>query len=118
MRVAFFGLPLAALLLAGDGHEIVYAGICRKGAIGTRRLTNRLGKGCVFVQPDAGSEATFARVKRAEADLLVSWFWTKQLPPRVLALGRLGAIGVHPSLLPRHRGPDPYFWAIDAGERW
>jgi methionyl-tRNA formyltransferase len=23
---------------------------------------------------------------------------------------------VHPSLLPRHRGPDPYFWAIDAGD--
>jgi methionyl-tRNA formyltransferase len=26
------------------------------------------------------------------------------------------AIGVHPSLLPRHRGPDPYFWAIDSGD--
>jgi len=26
------------------------------------------------------------------------------------------AVGVHPSLLPRHRGPDPYFWAIDAGD--
>ncbi len=23
---------------------------------------------------------------------------------------------MHPSLLPRHRGPDPYFWAIDAGD--
>jgi methionyl-tRNA formyltransferase len=23
---------------------------------------------------------------------------------------------VHPSLLPRHRGPNPYFWAIDAGD--
>jgi len=27
-----------------------------------------------------------------------------------------GAFGVHPSLLPRHRGPDPYFWAIDSGD--
>jgi methionyl-tRNA formyltransferase len=26
------------------------------------------------------------------------------------------AIGVHPSLLPRHRGPDPYFWAIDSAD--
>jgi methionyl-tRNA formyltransferase len=25
-------------------------------------------------------------------------------------------VGVHPSLLPRHRGPDPYFAAIDAGD--
>ena len=38
MRIAFVGLPLAALLLRADGHEIVWAGICRKGAIGTRRL--------------------------------------------------------------------------------
>lgn len=29
---------------------------------------------------------------------------------------RLGGIGVHPSLLPRHRGADPYFAAIDAGD--
>jgi methionyl-tRNA formyltransferase len=29
---------------------------------------------------------------------------------------RLGGLGVHPSLLPRHRGPDPYFAAIDAGD--
>ena len=26
-------------------------------------------------------------------------------------------MGVHPSLLPRHRGPDPYFWAIESGDR-
>jgi methionyl-tRNA formyltransferase len=32
----------------------------------------------------------------------------------VLALAP--AVGVHPSLLPRHRGPDPYFAAIDAGD--
>ncbi|MEO6603654.1 MAG: formyltransferase family protein, partial [Polyangiaceae bacterium] len=24
--------------------------------------------------------------------------------------------GVHPSLLPRHRGPNPYFWSIDSGD--
>ncbi len=28
----------------------------------------------------------------------------------------LGGIGVHPSLLPRHRGPDPFFAALDAGD--
>jgi methionyl-tRNA formyltransferase len=28
----------------------------------------------------------------------------------------MGGIGVHPSLLPRHRGPDPYFAAIDQGD--
>jgi methionyl-tRNA formyltransferase len=38
------------------------------------------------------------------------------LPERWLTSCPRGAIGVHPSLLPRHRGPDPFFWAIDAGD--
>jgi methionyl-tRNA formyltransferase len=33
-----------------------------------------------------------------------------------LNLAPSGALGVHPSLLPRHRGPDPYFWAIESGD--
>ncbi len=45
----------------------------------------------------------------------MSWFWTTKLPPPILRLAP--SVGVHPSLLPRHRGPDPCFWAIDAGDR-
>ena len=116
MRVAFFGLPLAALLLAKDGHEIVYAGICREGALGTRRLRRRLGDDVVVMKPDVARAATRVTVASREPELLVSWFWVTQLPKALLDVAPLGAIGVHPSLLPRHRGPDPYFWAIDAGD--
>jgi len=49
-------------------------------------------------------------------ELLVSWFWTKRLPPAVLDVASRGAINVHPSLLPRHRGPDPTSWAIACGD--
>lgn len=116
MRVAFFGLPLAALLLRADGHAIVYAGICRKGALGTRRLVRALGEKSVDLVPDLDRADSVARVKASRPDLVVSWFWTKRIPPPVLALAPLGAVGVHPSLLPRHRGPDPYFWAIESGD--
>lgn len=116
MRIAFFGLPLAALLLARDGHDIVYAAICRRDAIGTRRLRRTLGEDRVEVKPDAGSAAVLARVIASKPDLLVSWFWTTRLPQPVLRTPKLGAFGVHPSLLPRFRGPDPYFWAIDMGD--
>lgn len=114
MRIAFVGLPLAALLLAEDGHEVVWAGICRRGAIGTRRLTRRLGAERVAVVPDLA--ACVPAIRASAPDLLVSWFWTKKVPRAVRALAPLGAFGVHPSLLPRHRGPDPTFWAIDAGD--
>jgi methionyl-tRNA formyltransferase len=111
VRIAFVGLPLAALLLESDGHEIVWAGICRKGALGTRRLS-RTSK--VEVLPDLARAAEI--VKPLAPDLVVSWFWTTKVPRAFRETARLGGIGVHPSLLPRHRGPDPYFWAIDAGD--
>ncbi len=115
MRVAFFGLPLAALLLARDGHEVVYAGICRDAAPGLRRARRTLGD-VVSVRPDVTSAAVAERVRASAPDLVVSWFWTTRLPRAVLQTASRGALGVHPSLLPRHRGPDPYFWAIDAGD--
>lgn len=113
LRVAFFGLPLAALLLALDGHAIVYAGLSRR-TLGLRRLSKRVAPGRTHVLPSADSPATIARVRAAAPDLVVSWFWTKLLPPPILALAP--SVGVHPSLLPRHRGPDPCFWAIAAGD--
>jgi methionyl-tRNA formyltransferase len=116
MRIAFFGLPIAALLLARDGHTVAYAATCRAEAIGTRRLRRAIGSDRVEVRPDAASDATFARVREARPDLVVSWFWTTKIPMRVVGLAPLGGFGVHPSLLPRHRGPDPYFWAIEAGD--
>jgi methionyl-tRNA formyltransferase len=114
VKIAFVGLPLAALLLRADGHEIVWAGICRREAIGTRRLTRAIGKASIVILPDLARAA--ADVRTRAPDLVVSWFWTRKVPASFRAVGRLGAIGVHPSLLPRHRGPDPYFWAIDAGD--
>ena len=38
------------------------------------------------------------------------------LPPEVLAIPRLGVVNSHPALLPRHRGPYPFAWAIREGE--
>jgi methionyl-tRNA formyltransferase len=113
LRIAFFGLPLAAWLLHRDGHEIVYAALSRP-SIGTRRVKRVLPR--VEVKPDAGSRETLAKVRALRPELVVSWFWTKKLPMSLVKLAPQGGFGVHPSLLPRHRGPDPYFWAIDAGD--
>jgi methionyl-tRNA formyltransferase len=114
MRIAFVGLPIAALLLRADGHDIVWAGICRREAIGTRRLRRAIGRDNVSILPDL--ERLASSVGERTPDLVVSWFWTRKVPATFRALAPLGAIGVHPSLLPRHRGPDPYFWAIDQGD--
>jgi methionyl-tRNA formyltransferase len=112
MRIAFFGLPLAAVLLDRDGHQLVVA--CLVDGNGMRRVARRLGARRIECSPDLAVDATFERVRDAAPQLIVSWFWTKPIPNRFLALAP--SVGVHPSLLPRHRGPDPYFWAIDGGD--
>jgi len=113
LRIAFFGLPLAAVLLVSDGHRLVYAAACRK-APGLRRLQAKLRPNDVHLRPDVSDPRTARQVADARPDLLVSWFWTTRLPDAILRIAP--AVGVHPSLLPRHRGPDPYFWAIDSGD--
>lgn len=117
MEIAFFGLPLAACLLHGDGHELGIAVLSPLAAPGARRLRRLIGEARVIdvADPPAEWEAIVER-RLARCELLVSWFWTRRLPQKWLEAPRRGAIGVHPSLLPRYRGPNPFFWAIDAGD--
>lgn len=117
MRIAFFGLPIAAWLLNCDGHEIALASLCRSGWPGERRLKRVLGEARVLSVPDASDDAFIARVQQLEPDLVVSWFWTKRLPMQLVEAARLGGLNVHPSLLPQYRGPDPTYWAIARGDR-
>jgi methionyl-tRNA formyltransferase len=118
-RIAFFGLPLAAWLLARDGHDVGVAVLAPVDAPGRRRLTRLIGAERVLSAKTLRSRLAprvEAALEREPPDLIVSWFWTRKLPSSWIARARYGGIGVHPSLLPRHRGPNPYFAAIDAGD--
>jgi methionyl-tRNA formyltransferase len=117
LRIVFFGLPLAAVLLAGDGHDVALASFSFAGAPGQRRARRLLGDDRVLVKPRATDPALLGRVRALAPDLLVSWFWTTRLPMALVRAARLGGIGAHPSLLPRHRGPDPTYWAIASGDQ-
>lgn len=117
LRIAYFGLPLGALLLGNDGHELVTAVLSPIEAPGRRRLAARMGAQLLEASVLADDlPRAVERALAAPVDLVVSWFWTRKLPLRWIERARLGGIGAHPSLLPRHRGPNPYFWAIDAGD--
>jgi methionyl-tRNA formyltransferase len=119
LRIGFFGLPLAALLLQRDGHDVRFAVLSPVGAPGRRRLAAGMTPGSVIdlLDDDSGFENHLDSPLDASAiDLVVSWFYTRRIATRWLGRTRFGGIGVHPSLLPRHRGPDPFFWAIDSGD--
>ncbi len=51
-----------------------------------------------------------------QPDLLLVAVFGQILKPAVLGVPRLGAVNVHPSLLPAYRGPNPVYWAVANGE--
>jgi methionyl-tRNA formyltransferase len=57
------------------------------------------------------------RIRRLEPDLLVVVAYGQIIPASVLAVPKFGAVNVHASVLPRHRGAAPVAGAILAGDR-
>ena len=55
--------------------------------------------------------------QRLRPDLLCIGTFPSVLSPAVLELPSAGAINVHMSLLPKHRGPDPLFWTYLGDDR-
>jgi len=55
-------------------------------------------------------------LRACEPDLLICGGFPWLIPPEALAAPRLGAINVHPSPLPKYRGPLPVHWALRNGD--
>lgn len=118
MKILYLGLPLGALMLLREGHDLVGACISRPAMPGMRRLRTLMAarKAPLLGRPDLTSAAVQGLLATTDPELVVSWFWTRRIPSTVLALAARGGVNVHPSLLPRHRGPDPYFWTLALGD--
>ncbi|WP_280443914.1 methionyl-tRNA formyltransferase [Nocardia brasiliensis] len=83
------------------------------GALGEMILA--IPPGVDFLLP--GSAAHLAYMLPAyRPDLLLVCGFNWKIPASVIQLPRLGALNIHPSMLPRHRGPEPIAWAIRNGE--
>ena len=57
-----------------------------------------------------------ARIAAIAPDLILSCYYRRMVPARILAHARLGAYNMHGSLLPKYRGRAPVNWAILHGE--
>lgn len=56
------------------------------------------------------------RFRELRKGVAISACFPWKLPVAVLETPKLGGLNVHPSLLPAHRGPDPVFWTLRAGD--
>jgi methionyl-tRNA formyltransferase len=127
MRIVFMGTPefAQAILrpLCESSHEILAVVTGPDKPVGRRRrLTptpvrveaERLGLS-VLTPSSLKDDTFFEKLQTLNADLFVVAAF-RILPPRLIALPRLGAINIHTSLLPKYRGAAPIHWAIINGE--
>jgi folate-dependent phosphoribosylglycinamide formyltransferase PurN len=61
---------------------------------------------------DVNGEAFRRRLAESGADILLTFHFDQILSAETLAAVPLGGLNVHPSLLPRHRGPTPTLHAL------
>ncbi|MEM7608703.1 MAG: formyltransferase family protein, partial [Myxococcota bacterium] len=105
-------VPLGAEVLRRAGFAPALSALGPRDLPGRRRLGRLLPN--VWTMPNLGGDAFLAEVDRLRPEALLAFFWPKKIPKSLLS--RVPAFGTHPSLLPRHRGPDPYFWTLRQGE--
>lgn len=56
-------------------------------------------------------------VLRLKADVILVGSWSEKFSIETIELTKFGVINCHPSLLPKHRGANPYFWQIYSGDK-
>lgn len=125
-RVVFFGTPeigavvLEALVKASIRPVFVVT-MPDKPADRGQKLTSPPVKlaaqrfGIPVLQPQ-NLQTVPPEIAKAQPDLFVVAAYGKFLPLKLLQLPSRGTLNIHPSLLPRHRGPSPIQTAILEGD--
>ncbi len=75
-------------------------------------------RGIDVLTPESLKDEQFvAELANTDWDVFVVAAYGKLIPKNILEIPRRGALNIHPSLLPKHRGPSPALSAILADER-
>jgi len=130
MRVVFMGTPefsttpLEQLLL--NKHEVVAVYTRPDKPAGRGRSVvsppvkkAAISRGLQVEQPDSlKTAAVVTRLADYNPEVIVVAAFGQILPPAVLGIPRYGCLNIHPSLLPKYRGPSPVAAAVLAGDEF
>ena len=130
MRVVFMGTPAFAVPVLEalvEAPDVDVPGVVtppdRPGGRGRNPVQSpvksyALAQGLPVLQPQSlRPEAAQRALAVLSPDVIVVAAFGRILPPPTLALPPHGCLNLHPSLLPRHRGPAPVVTAILEGDR-
>jgi len=126
---AFFGTPVFSVnvLSALEAHGLLPALVITapdkprgRGLVPSPSPAKAwaLERGIEVMEPSSLRDAAFlAELGNTEWDVFVTAAYAKLVPQELLDMPRRGALNVHPSLLPKFRGPSPVVSAILADAR-
>jgi len=129
MKVVFFGTPEFAVptleCLLASSHEVALVVSRPDRPVGRRQVITSppvvdfaRDHGLDLLQPkNLKSTEIDTRLSGIQADAAVVVAYGKLIPARLLEIPHHGFVNLHPSLLPRHRGPSPIQWALVCGDR-
>jgi methionyl-tRNA formyltransferase len=80
------------------------------------RIAGYIGRP-VEITADANSEAFIDCLRAYAPDVVVMASFDQILREPTLEIPGQGWLNVHPSLLPRHRGPEPIYWTLANGDQ-
>ena len=86
----------------------------RSGQCSFDDVATRLGAQLVETH-DVNADETLEAVRALDPDLIFVIGWPQLVREPLISLAREGVFGMHPTLLPRHRGRAPIPWAILSG---
>lgn len=120
MKVIFMGTSGLAeevlRKLIEKGYEIP-AVFTKPGKVITKLITLAQQNGIEILRPQKIDEEIIKQAKKIKPDLIVVASYGKILPREILEIPRLKSINVHPSLLPKYRGPSPIQNTLLSGEK-
>lgn len=74
-------------------------------------------KGIKHLTPDKLDNDFIKQLPDIKADLFIVVAYGNFLPQEIINLPKFGTLNIHPSLLPKYRGPSPIQWALLSGDK-
>lgn len=130
MKILFFGTsefalyPLKALMDSRFDVVGVVSTPDKKGKRGKKIIETPVKKLAIehsieVYQPESLKiDEAYRKIKSFGADIFVVVSYGKFLPENIVEIPKYKAINIHPSILPKYRGPSPINYALLNGERY
>lgn len=71
----------------------------------------------IHARGGVNSEGFKKALLKLNPDIILVGSWGEKINKEIFDIPKIATINAHPSLLPKYRGPNPYYWTIRNGEQ-